>query len=143
MRFTPSLLLTATVLGSLAAALVSSCSAAEIITSGATGTGGRASTSTSSGTGGTGGAGGGLELPDAGTTGTGGGCMGVGCDPDAGFFCGDGKIDPGEYGKCSAACVLGPRCGDGITQAPQETCDDGNLMPGDGCSSVCAKDSPK
>jgi cysteine-rich repeat protein len=42
---------------------------------------------------------------------------------------------------CSNTCVGGvcvptPVCGDGITDPP-ETCDDGNLMSGDGCSAVC------
>ncbi len=31
----------------------------------------------------------------------------------------------------------GPRCGDGALAAP-ETCDDGNITDGDGCSSTCA-----
>jgi cysteine-rich repeat protein len=119
MRSTPSLLLTVTVLGTLAAALVSSCSDMEIISSGTTGTGGQPGTSASSSAGGSGGSGGGLELPDAGQGGSDGGCMGAGCNADAGFFCGDGKIDPGEK------------------------CDDTNTVSGDGCSSVCAKDSPK
>src|SRR5512132_694880 len=112
MRFTPSLLLTATVLGSLAAALVASCSDAEIITSGTTGTGGQTATSSSSSSA-EGGSGGGLVLPDAGQGGSDGGCVGVGCDADAGFFCGDGKIDPGEK------------------------CDDTNTASGDGCSADC------
>ena len=52
--------------------------------------------------------------------------------------CDDGANNTGGYGKCTATCTLGPRCGDGVTQADQgETCDDGNLVNGDGCSSTC------
>ena len=51
--------------------------------------------------------------------------------------CDDG-VNTGGYGKCAAGCVLGPRCGDGITQAADgEQCDDGNLVDGDGCSAIC------
>jgi cysteine-rich repeat protein len=32
-------------------------------------------------------------------------------------------------------------CGDGVVDAPGETCDDGNILDGDGCSSVCADES--
>ena len=40
-------------------------------------------------------------------------------------------------GCSGGACVVG--CGDGIVQAARgEACDDGNLVSGDGCSSVCA-----
>ena len=51
-----------------------------------------------------------------------------GDDPD---FDGDGVFDifpnpvPGTY------------CGDGIVQLPNEQCDDGNSVGGDGCSSIC------
>ena len=53
--------------------------------------------------------------------------------------CDDGTANnTGGYGKCTSTCTLGPRCGDGIIQADQgETCDDGNLVNGDGCSSTC------
>ena len=161
MRSTP-LLLTATVLGSLAAALVSSCSDLEITTPGTTSTGGPAATSSSSSSGGGAGGfgGGGIDLPDAGQGGSGGGCTGDGCMGDAGFFCGDGKIDPGE--KCDdtntasgdgcsadcliekdfacptpgAACVSTVACGDGKVTGT-ETCDDSNANPGDGCDGAC------
>ncbi|RYZ57476.1 MAG: fibro-slime domain-containing protein, partial [Proteobacteria bacterium] len=41
------------------------------------------------------------------------------------------------YNGCSLECRTGPRCGDGVTQSPQEECDDGNRASGDGCSSAC------
>jgi fibro-slime domain-containing protein len=54
------------------------------------------------------------------------------CSP----ICGDGKVVGNEqcdegplngsgYGHCTANCTLGPRCGDGIVQSPNEQCDDG------------------
>ena len=69
--------------------------------------------------------------------------------------CGDGVIDfpfeqcdrgvantnSGAYGSCTQECTIGPRCGDGILQAPAgETCDDGNRVNGDGCSAACTKE---
>jgi fibro-slime domain-containing protein len=80
-----------------------------------------------------------------------------GCAPGCknGASCGDGKIDSlfgeacddgmndGGYGECATGCLLGPRCGDGILQADNETCDDGNKVPGDGCNQVCQIDKPK
>ena len=35
----------------------------------------------------------------------------------------------------------GPRCGDGIVQAPEQ-CDDNNLANGDGCSATCTIEAP-
>jgi fibro-slime domain-containing protein len=64
-------------------------------------------------------------------------------------LCGNGQVEPGSseqcddgtnaggYGQCAPGCVLGPRCGDGKTQSPQETCDDGNSVAGDGCNATC------
>jgi fibro-slime domain-containing protein len=67
--------------------------------------------------------------------------------------CGDMKIDAayGEecdqgtdngkgYGFCTAACKLGPRCGDGITTHTEE-CDDGinNGTSGSNCTAMCQK----
>ena len=159
MRGTSSLFLCATVLGSLSAALLASCGNAEIITSAATSTGDLTTATSSSG--GTGGAGGGtIDLPDGGGGGGGGACEGDGCSPDAGFFCGDGKIDPGE--KCDdtnsasgdgcsadclvekdfacptpgAPCVSTVVCGDGKVNGA-ETCDDHNTKVGDGCGATC------
>jgi len=40
--------------------------------------------------------------------------------------------------QCTAACVYGPYCGDGILQASfTEECDDGNNDSGDFCSALC------
>ena len=61
--------------------------------------------------------------------------------------CGDDIAGPGETcdgtddfacpGACLAPCVCGGECGDGVTEAPTEECDDGNLVNGDGCSATC------
>lgn len=51
---------------------------------------------------------------------------------DAGEECDDG--DPSAPLGCNA-CVL---CGNGIVTAPQEQCDDSNLICGDGCAENCA-----
>ena len=42
--------------------------------------------------------------------------------------CDDG-VNDGGYGKCAPECKLGPFCGDGIVQEPEEKCDKG---PGGG-----------
>lgn len=69
-------------------------------------------------------------------------------------FCGDGVVDypfeqcdkgagnstSGAYDSCTTECTLGPRCGDGTVQAPEQ-CDDGNRVNGDGCSAACQKES--
>jgi len=63
---------------------------------------------------------------------------------DCSAVCGDGILSFGEecddgvndggYGECDVGCKLGPFCGDGVVQAPQEACDNGpgggNLCPG-------------
>lgn len=63
--------------------------------------------------------------------------------------CGDKQIQVGEkcddggengtYEKCNVECTgKGPRCGDGeIQQNEGETCDDGNLLSSDACTSKC------
>ncbi|MDB4943147.1 MAG: hypothetical protein JWP97_2681 [Labilithrix sp.] len=56
--------------------------------------------------------------------------------------CDDGAGNSGGYGKCTATCTLGPRCGDGTVQSAQgEQCDDGNLVSGDGCSATCKSEA--
>ncbi|HEX2735276.1 MAG TPA: DUF4215 domain-containing protein [Polyangiaceae bacterium] len=76
-------------------------------------------------------------------------------------FCGDGQVDTGYseqcdngannndavYGGCTMACLLGPRCGDGLLQTDTdadgnllEECDDGNIANNDGCSVACKKE---
>lgn len=69
-------------------------------------------------------------------------------------ICGNSVVDageqcdvPGETGaysqtilgrQCTAQCLFGPYCGDGILQtAFQEECDDGNNLDGDFCSAIC------
>ena len=56
-------------------------------------------------------------------------------DGQQGEECDDGLND-GSYGGCNSDCSLGPRCGDGRVQGPEQ-CDDGNRMAGDGCSADC------
>jgi fibro-slime domain-containing protein len=75
-----------------------------------------------------------------------------GCKPSA--YCGDGHLDStageecdngansGGYGQCDSSCKRGSRCGDGVID-PDEVCDDGNLISGDGCSSSCQYDGPQ
>jgi fibro-slime domain-containing protein len=45
-------------------------------------------------------------------------------ETDRGEQCDDGMND-GGYGECAPGCVLGPRCGDGVTQPEYEQCDGG------------------
>jgi cysteine-rich repeat protein len=51
-------------------------------------------------------------------------------------------VNDGSYEGCTSECDLGPRCGDGETQA-DENCDDGNLLSGDGCSKRCKDEQPR
>ena len=42
---------------------------------------------------------------------------------------------------CQAGeCVAKPKCGDGQLNQASEQCDDGNLVPGDGCDALCQKE---
>lgn len=63
-------------------------------------------------------------------------------------YCGNARLDEGEQcddgsgnsdapnAICRENCMLA-RCGDRIPDTPLETCDDGNLLNGDGCSAEC------
>ena len=77
---------------------------------------------------------------------------GDGCTPKCKTeACGNGRKDEGEQcdngtgndssGDCTLACKK-PRCGDGHIKTrgkpPFETCDDGNLVNGDGCNPQCS-----
>ena len=62
--------------------------------------------------------------------------------------CGDGTVNPGEdcdaageTGACDFDCTFA-LCGDSrVNMMRGETCDDGNLTDGDGCSSMCQVES--
>ncbi len=94
-------------------------------TSGAGGAGGTGGEIISN-LGGTSGTGGEIILNLGGTSGTGGfdssECLG----PDPPVQCADGAFLP-----------AGPACGDGQINMASEWCDDGNTVPGDGCSGAC------
>ena len=75
---------------------------------------------------------------------------GDGCTSECALeFCGDGVVnddgaeqcEPPGTPTCTDACILRePVCGDVLVTSP-ETCDDGNTIEGDGCSSNCALES--
>lgn len=49
----------------------------------------------------------------------------------------------GLSGGTSVTCSgSSPYCGDGIVFTGQETCDDGNILTGDGCSTICDFENP-
>ncbi|MDH5676048.1 MAG: DUF4215 domain-containing protein [Myxococcales bacterium] len=57
--------------------------------------------------------------------------------------CDEGADNAEGYGRCTLACVLGPRCGDAeVQQDAGEECDDGNVVKGDGCDDLCKLESP-
>ncbi|MBT9556085.1 MAG: DUF4215 domain-containing protein [Myxococcales bacterium] len=66
----------------------------------------------------------------------------VGCAsctaPDPTYFCSQPCTVTAGYAACASQCY---KCGDGVVTrfhtASPEDCDDGNLNPGDGCSSEC------
>jgi fibro-slime domain-containing protein len=86
-------------------------------------------------------------------TGTGGGSNGGGSGTGGGTATGgDASViileDSGTGGGTTVACDAeagcvyalpdaGPYCGDGVVNATDEACDDGNALPGDGCTGVC------
>ncbi|HEY4106445.1 MAG TPA: DUF4215 domain-containing protein, partial [Polyangiaceae bacterium] len=49
------------------------------------------------------------------------------------------NVDSGMTHEAGATGVpeAGPACGDGVVNEPSEECDDGNGLPGDGCSGAC------
>ena len=49
-------------------------------------------------------------------------------------------MNDGGYGECSAGCVRGPYCGDGLLVEAYEECDDGNNTSGDGCTAACREE---
>ncbi len=66
-------------------------------------------------------------------------------------YCGDGVVQPelgeecdlgpdnGLTDECGADCLLPSTCGDGMLTG-HEACDDGNTVPGDGCSAECTSE---
>lgn len=42
---------------------------------------------------------------------------------------------PDAPANCQVSAA--PGCGDGKVNQPKEECDDGNSLPGDGCSGIC------
>lgn len=53
----------------------------------------------------------------------------------------DADCDRPDLNPCRGTCyAVANLCGDGIIDAPGETCDDGNHDSGDGCSSTCQPD---
>jgi cysteine-rich repeat protein len=71
-------------------------------------------------------------------------CMNGTCAGPVALVCDDG--DPCTTDSCdpAAGCTFeafAPCCSNGVTEAPGETCDDGNLEPGDGCDGTCQLES--
>ncbi len=75
------------------------------------------------------------ELPDASVDGEADGTAGDG--PSLISDAGEPDTSHPVSDACTgASCFDGAVCGDGVVEPP-ETCDDGNSVPGDGCSGVC------
>ena len=52
----------------------------------------------------------------------------------------DDAVNDGGYDGCAVDCLaLGPYCGDGLANGPEE-CDDGNDVDDDGCDNTCISD---
>lgn len=60
-------------------------------------------------------------------------------DPAFGEACDQGLTNSMDSGQCRPWCAP-PRCGDGILDG-EEQCDDGNIVPGDGCDASCMPDA--
>lgn len=69
------------------------------------------------------------------TTSSGGGLGFSSNSTDQGSACKNGS---GDVGNATLSC---PVCGDGIVEVPDEGCDDGNTMDGDGCSANCTDET--
>lgn len=72
-------------------------------------------------------------------------CEGSGDLQSSAASCGNGIVEAGEEcdektPTCTAACHRQPGCGDGKLQDGEE-CDDGNLVAGDGCDSLCRRET--
>ena len=96
-----------------------------------------AAVDTGGGSGGTAGGPGATGNPGtSGASGSGAGGIRLTTSPETGGTSG------GSTKVCNATSTLGckaeypPACGDGINQPPEQ-CDDGNVLPGDGCNGVC------
>jgi fibro-slime domain-containing protein len=85
-----------------------------------------------------------LVVPDRGIDGAGGdpAQMGPTAGKGPGFHVG-GQSDDGEGGGSTCdpmdpdCQTEQPGCGDGLINTDDEVCDDGNSVPGDGCSGIC------
>jgi cysteine-rich repeat protein len=110
----------------LSATVAGACGGGPSVSSKEDGTGGASGSSATGGTG-------------SGGTGTGGTII---VDPGDGGEAGSGEEpDPCEVANPPPECFevgpSGPACGDGEINQESELCDDGNSLPGDGCSGVC------
>jgi fibro-slime domain-containing protein len=89
---------------------------------------------------GSGGSGGGNQGGAGGSTSGGGGLGGVTINLSSTVMSSGGTTSSSLV--CNSTSTAGckaqfpPACGDGINQAPEQ-CDDGNVLPGDGCNGVC------
>src|SRR5215471_5620647 len=109
----------------VAAVLLAACSKSpELVVPG--GTGGHEPSLDASLSTGAGGNAGIISVVDSGSSGSSGALQGT-CMPDGG-------------GCVYAVPDAGPYCGDGLVNQADEECDDGNVLPGDGCTGVCRKE---
>lgn len=68
----------------------------------------------------------------------------AGAPPTEGTVC-DRDANPATRDICRTGMCFASTCGDGYTDGgatPAEQCDDGNTMPGDGCSPTCELEAP-